>query len=218
MGTGTGGGPGTRYGCGWRSQQWFECSWEIPVAGMGTGWGAPSNRHRLGVLLRSVEWEVPVMGMAQGASLIVTGKAHGVSHAIGMVVLSRGPPTSADRSPWSTPLWRAAPQTHGVPHHMPTLQFLLEESDVGQNRAEASQRALTELNPHVTVAAHIGELSEDFLASFQVSLCPHALGPPGTAVPADSPGAGGGADRVLAGGAALRRGLLPCPGHLLHRG
>ncbi|NXJ51297.1 UBA1 enzyme, partial [Spizaetus tyrannus] len=47
-------------------------------------------------------------------------------------------------------------------------QFLLEDSDVGQNRAEASQRALTELNPRVAVAAHIGELSEDFLASFQV--------------------------------------------------
>ncbi|NXS52590.1 UBA1 enzyme, partial [Brachypteracias leptosomus] len=47
-------------------------------------------------------------------------------------------------------------------------QFLLGESDVGQNRAEASQRALAELNPHVAVAAHTGELSEAFLASFQV--------------------------------------------------
>ncbi|XP_064931061.1 ubiquitin-like modifier-activating enzyme 7 isoform X2 [Columba livia] len=47
-------------------------------------------------------------------------------------------------------------------------QFLLGESDVGQNRAEASQRALAELNPRVTVAAHTGELSEAFLASFQV--------------------------------------------------
>ncbi|NXH78722.1 UBA1 enzyme, partial [Hydrobates tethys] len=47
-------------------------------------------------------------------------------------------------------------------------QFLLEESDVGQNRAEASQRVLAELNPHVVVAAHTGELSEAFLASFQV--------------------------------------------------
>ena len=111
-----------------------------------------------------------------------------------MVVLSRGPPTSADRSPWSTPLWRAAPQTHGVPRHVPTLQFLLEESDVGRNRAEASRRALTKLNPRVTVAVHIGELSEDFLASFQVRQCPRALGPLGTVVPADSPGTGGGAD------------------------
>ncbi|KAM6121248.1 LOW QUALITY PROTEIN: ubiquitin-like modifier-activating enzyme 7 [Pterocles gutturalis] len=47
-------------------------------------------------------------------------------------------------------------------------QFLLGESDVGQNRAEASQRVLAELNPHVTVVAHTGELSEAFLASFQV--------------------------------------------------
>uniref|UniRef100_A0A8C3PI45 Ubiquitin-activating enzyme E1 n=1 Tax=Calidris pygmaea TaxID=425635 RepID=A0A8C3PI45_9CHAR len=47
-------------------------------------------------------------------------------------------------------------------------QFLLGESDVGQNRAEASQRVLAELNPHTVVAAHTGELSEAFLASFQV--------------------------------------------------
>ncbi|NXW53530.1 UBA1 enzyme, partial [Eurystomus gularis] len=47
-------------------------------------------------------------------------------------------------------------------------QFLLGESDVGQNRAEASQQALAELNPCVAVAAYTGELSEDFLASFQV--------------------------------------------------
>ncbi|NXF43031.1 UBA1 enzyme, partial [Oceanites oceanicus] len=47
-------------------------------------------------------------------------------------------------------------------------QFLLGESDVGQNRAEASQRVLAELNPRVVVAAHTGELSEVFLASFQV--------------------------------------------------
>ncbi|NXJ42966.1 UBA7 enzyme, partial [Ciconia maguari] len=47
-------------------------------------------------------------------------------------------------------------------------QFLLGESDVGQNRAEASQWVLAELNPRVTVAAHTGELSEAFLASFQV--------------------------------------------------
>ncbi|XP_042655324.1 ubiquitin-like modifier-activating enzyme 7 isoform X2 [Tyto alba] len=47
-------------------------------------------------------------------------------------------------------------------------QFLLGESDIGRNRAEASQRALAELNPGVVVAAHTGELSEAFLASFQV--------------------------------------------------
>ncbi|NWV59987.1 UBA7 enzyme, partial [Malurus elegans] len=47
-------------------------------------------------------------------------------------------------------------------------QFLLGESDLGQNRAEASRRALAELNPRVVVKAHTGELSEAFLASFQV--------------------------------------------------
>ncbi|XP_053932901.1 ubiquitin-like modifier-activating enzyme 7 isoform X2 [Cuculus canorus] len=49
-------------------------------------------------------------------------------------------------------------------------QFLLGESDVGQNRAEASRRVLAELNPCVAVGAHTGELSEAFLASFQVVL------------------------------------------------
>ncbi|PKU37965.1 ubiquitin-like modifier-activating enzyme 7 [Limosa lapponica baueri] len=48
------------------------------------------------------------------------------------------------------------------------VQFLLGESDVGQNRAEASQQVLAELNPHTVVAVHTGELSEAFLASFQV--------------------------------------------------
>ncbi|NXE97996.1 UBA1 enzyme, partial [Menura novaehollandiae] len=47
-------------------------------------------------------------------------------------------------------------------------QFLLGESDVGQNRAAASQRALAELNPHVVVEAYTRELSEAFLASFEV--------------------------------------------------
>ncbi|NXY92805.1 UBA1 enzyme, partial [Alcedo cyanopectus] len=47
-------------------------------------------------------------------------------------------------------------------------QFLLRENDVDQNRAEVSQRVLAELNPRVAVAAHTGELSEAFLASFQV--------------------------------------------------
>lgn len=70
-----------------------------------------------------------------------------------------------------------------MPCYVPNLQFLLGEGDVGQNRAEASQRALAELNPHVAVAAHSGELSEDFLASFQVSLCPHTTGLPKMVVP-----------------------------------
>ncbi|NXK57182.1 UBA7 enzyme, partial [Chauna torquata] len=51
-------------------------------------------------------------------------------------------------------------------------QFLLGESDVGRNRAEASRRLLAELNPDVEVTVHAGELSEDFLAAFQVSPAP----------------------------------------------
>ncbi|NXY59258.1 UBA1 enzyme, partial [Callaeas wilsoni] len=47
-------------------------------------------------------------------------------------------------------------------------QFLLRESDLSQNRAKASQRALAELNPCVVVEAYTGELSEAVLASFQV--------------------------------------------------
>ncbi|NXD37688.1 UBA7 enzyme, partial [Copsychus sechellarum] len=54
-------------------------------------------------------------------------------------------------------------------------QFLLGESDLGQNRAEASQRALAELNPHVVVETHSGELSEAFLASFQVVVLTESL-------------------------------------------
>lgn len=77
---------------------------------------------------------------------------------------------------------------------MSTLQFLLEESDLGQNRAKASQRALAELNPRVVVEAHTGELSEAFLASFQVSLHPGTGGTPGMAALTDRPGTGGGAD------------------------
>ncbi|NXI69624.1 UBA7 enzyme, partial [Anseranas semipalmata] len=47
-------------------------------------------------------------------------------------------------------------------------QFLLGESDTGRNRAEASQRLLAELNPDVEVTVCAGELSEDFLTTFQV--------------------------------------------------
>nr|XP_025962416.1 ubiquitin-like modifier-activating enzyme 7 [Dromaius novaehollandiae] len=47
-------------------------------------------------------------------------------------------------------------------------QFFLVDSNMGQNRAVASQRHLAELNSHVLVTAHTGELSESFLASFQV--------------------------------------------------
>ncbi|KAM9133046.1 ubiquitin-like modifier-activating enzyme 7 isoform 2-T3 [Pangshura tecta] len=47
-------------------------------------------------------------------------------------------------------------------------QFFLSERDVGQNRAVASQQHLAELNSYVPVTAYTGELSESFLAAFQV--------------------------------------------------
>ncbi|XP_026512824.1 ubiquitin-like modifier-activating enzyme 7 isoform X2 [Terrapene carolina triunguis] len=47
-------------------------------------------------------------------------------------------------------------------------QFFLSESDVGRNRAVASQQLLAELNSYVPVTAYTRELSESFLAAFQV--------------------------------------------------
>ncbi|XP_067417341.1 ubiquitin-like modifier-activating enzyme 7 [Emydura macquarii macquarii] len=47
-------------------------------------------------------------------------------------------------------------------------QFFLSESDVGRNRALASQQRLAELNSYVPVTAYTGELDESFLAAFQV--------------------------------------------------
>uniref|UniRef100_A0A8B9ES27 Ubiquitin like modifier activating enzyme 7 n=1 Tax=Anser cygnoides TaxID=8845 RepID=A0A8B9ES27_ANSCY len=61
----------------------------------------------------------------------------------------------------------STPDLRGCPL-LPTPQFLLRESDVGQNRAQASQRRLAELNPDVEVTVSAEELSEDFLDAFQV--------------------------------------------------
>uniref|UniRef100_K7GER2 SUMO-activating enzyme subunit 1 n=1 Tax=Pelodiscus sinensis TaxID=13735 RepID=K7GER2_PELSI len=47
-------------------------------------------------------------------------------------------------------------------------QFFLSESDIGRNRALASQRHLAELNSYVPVTTATGELAESFLAAFQV--------------------------------------------------
>ncbi|XP_074862123.1 ubiquitin-like modifier-activating enzyme 7 isoform X2 [Carettochelys insculpta] len=47
-------------------------------------------------------------------------------------------------------------------------QFFLSECDVGRNRAVASQQHLAELNSYVPVTAFTGELTESFLAAFQV--------------------------------------------------
>ncbi|XP_026512827.1 ubiquitin-like modifier-activating enzyme 7 isoform X5 [Terrapene carolina triunguis] len=49
-------------------------------------------------------------------------------------------------------------------------QFFLSESDVGRNRAVASQQLLAELNSYVPVTAYTRELSESFLAAFQEPL------------------------------------------------
>uniref|UniRef100_A0A8C9SEE6 E1 ubiquitin-activating enzyme n=1 Tax=Scleropages formosus TaxID=113540 RepID=A0A8C9SEE6_SCLFO len=47
-------------------------------------------------------------------------------------------------------------------------QFYLEESSIGQNRAQCSLSKLLKLNPYVTVSAHTGPLHENLLAQFQV--------------------------------------------------
>lgn len=50
-------------------------------------------------------------------------------------------------------------------------QFYLTEKDVGSNRAVACQEKLQELNTSVSVSASSSELSEGFLAQFQVISC-----------------------------------------------
>jgi ubiquitin-activating enzyme E1 len=47
-------------------------------------------------------------------------------------------------------------------------QFYLNESLIGQNRAEASCSHLSELNQYVPTTAYTGELSEEFLQKFRV--------------------------------------------------
>lgn len=47
-------------------------------------------------------------------------------------------------------------------------QYFLREEDVGKNRAEVTLPRLAELNSYVPITAHTGDLSEDFLAKFQV--------------------------------------------------
>lgn len=47
-------------------------------------------------------------------------------------------------------------------------QFYLSETDIGKPRSIASAPKLAELNPYVQVHVHRGELSHDFLSSFQV--------------------------------------------------
>uniref|UniRef100_A0A8D0FIA2 E1 ubiquitin-activating enzyme n=1 Tax=Strix occidentalis caurina TaxID=311401 RepID=A0A8D0FIA2_STROC len=90
-----------------------------------------------------------------GAAVLVSGlRGPGAQAAAALVLAGTGRVVLHDRGAAST-----ADRAH---------QFLLGESDVGRNRAEASQQALAELNPGVVVTAHTGELSEAFLASFQV--------------------------------------------------
>lgn len=47
-------------------------------------------------------------------------------------------------------------------------QFFLRRADIGANRAEASCRRLSELNNYVVTESYSGELTEDFVKSFQV--------------------------------------------------
>ncbi|EDQ87461.1 uncharacterized protein MONBRDRAFT_33365 [Monosiga brevicollis MX1] len=47
-------------------------------------------------------------------------------------------------------------------------QFFLKEEDVGKTRAAASAPHLSELNSYVPVTAYEGELTDDFVAKFQV--------------------------------------------------
>lgn len=47
-------------------------------------------------------------------------------------------------------------------------QFYLTENDVGSPRAHACVHKLAELNQHVSVHVHDGELSDDFIATFRV--------------------------------------------------
>ncbi|XP_059679045.1 ubiquitin-like modifier-activating enzyme 7 [Gavia stellata] len=90
-----------------------------------------------------------------GAAALVSGlRGTGAQVAAALVLAGTGRVVLHDRGTACT-----ADRAH---------QFLLGESDVGQNRAEASQRVLAELNPRVVVAAYTRELSEAFLASFQV--------------------------------------------------
>ncbi|XP_015730043.1 ubiquitin-like modifier-activating enzyme 7 isoform X3 [Coturnix japonica] len=85
-------------------------------------------------------WEIPVLG---GLGWLCLEWAVGSLFPVWFHQFSR--PTSA-----------AAPQ------------FLQGERSVGQNRAEASRQLLAALNPDVEVSVHRGELSEEFLAAFQV--------------------------------------------------
>uniref|UniRef100_A0A8C4XJS3 E1 ubiquitin-activating enzyme n=1 Tax=Falco tinnunculus TaxID=100819 RepID=A0A8C4XJS3_FALTI len=90
-----------------------------------------------------------------GAAVLVSGlRGTGAQVAAALVLAGTGRVVLHDRGTACT-----ADRAH---------QFLLGESDIGQNRAEASQRALADLNPRVVVAAYTGELLEDFLTSFQV--------------------------------------------------
>lgn len=68
--------------------------------------------------------------------------------------------------PGAAPIGAPRPTSAAAP------QFLQGERGVGQNRAEVSQQLLAALNPDVEVSVHPGELSEEFLAAFQVSLAP----------------------------------------------
>jgi ubiquitin-activating enzyme E1 len=49
-------------------------------------------------------------------------------------------------------------------------QFYLTKQDIGKNRAEVTAKRVAELNHYVPVSVHRGDLTDDVLARFQVSL------------------------------------------------
>ena len=55
-----------------------------------------------------------------------------------------------------------------MPHCLVSRQFFLNESHIGQPRARSCIDAIAQLNHYVDVRLHEGEITEDFLASFQV--------------------------------------------------
>eukprot|EP00045_Choanoeca_perplexa_P013386 m.151731 g.151731 ORF g.151731 m.151731 type:complete len:1007 (-) comp16344_c0_seq1:68-3088(-) len=55
-------------------------------------------------------------------------------------------------------------------------QFFLREEDIGKNKAEVTCPRLAELNGYVPISMHQGELTDDFVAKFQVVvLCDSSL-------------------------------------------
>jgi len=59
---------------------------------------------------------------------------------------------------------------HDTSFHDLSTQFYLKESDISKNRAKCSLVSLSELNSYVPIDLYDGELSEDILRKFQVTI------------------------------------------------